>query len=214
MPAKLHYIYDPLCGWCYAAAPLLAAAEKVPNLPIELHAGGMLSGYARRLITPQWRDYVMPHDRRIAAISGQPFGENYFNVLLRDTTAVLDSTPPIAAILAAEKVSRQGIAMLRRIQQAHYVEGKRVADAPVLQALAEELRLDAAAFAAAYTEILAQPAQDHIAESKLLLARVGGNGFPTFVWQRPDGELSIVECSPYLGEPQAWAAHLSALLAG
>lgn len=213
MPAKLHYIYDPLCGWCYAAAPLLEAAENVPNLPIELHAGGMLSGYARRFITPQWREYVIPHDRRIAAISGQPFGEAYFNVLLRDTTAVLDSTPPIAAILAAEKVSRRGSAMLRRIQRAHYVEGKRVADAPVLQALAEELGLDAAAFAAAYAEMLAQPAQDHIAESKLLLARVGGNGFPTFVWQQADGELSILECSPHLGEPQAWAAHLAELLA-
>ncbi|MCF3992670.1 DsbA family protein, partial [Pseudomonas aeruginosa] len=22
----LHYLYDPLCGWCYGASPLLAAA--------------------------------------------------------------------------------------------------------------------------------------------------------------------------------------------
>ncbi|RLR78637.1 protein-disulfide isomerase, partial [Pseudomonas aeruginosa] len=21
----LHYLYDPLCGWCYGASPLLAA---------------------------------------------------------------------------------------------------------------------------------------------------------------------------------------------
>ena len=28
----LHAIYDPLCGWCYAAAPLLAAAREVPGL--------------------------------------------------------------------------------------------------------------------------------------------------------------------------------------
>ena len=24
----LHAIYDPLCGWCYAAAPLLAVARE------------------------------------------------------------------------------------------------------------------------------------------------------------------------------------------
>lgn len=63
---KLHYIFDPLCGWCYAAAPLVEAAEELPGLAIELHAGGMLSGYYRRLITPQWQEYVIPHDRRIA----------------------------------------------------------------------------------------------------------------------------------------------------
>ncbi len=24
----LHYVYDPLCGWCYAAEPLVRAAAK------------------------------------------------------------------------------------------------------------------------------------------------------------------------------------------
>ena len=23
----LHYIYDPLCGWCYGAKPLVQAAQ-------------------------------------------------------------------------------------------------------------------------------------------------------------------------------------------
>jgi putative protein-disulfide isomerase len=27
----LHYIFDPLCGWCYGAAPLVAAARTVPE---------------------------------------------------------------------------------------------------------------------------------------------------------------------------------------
>ena len=29
----LHYIYDPLCGWCYGAAPLVEAARAVPGRP-------------------------------------------------------------------------------------------------------------------------------------------------------------------------------------
>ncbi len=43
---KLHYIYDPLCGWCYAAAPLVAAARGI--LPVEGHAGGMMAGPNRK----------------------------------------------------------------------------------------------------------------------------------------------------------------------
>ena len=28
MNAKLHYIFDPLCGWCYAAGPMLNALSE------------------------------------------------------------------------------------------------------------------------------------------------------------------------------------------
>ena len=44
METVLHYIYDPLCGWCYAAEPLIeAVALAAPgNLAIRLHGGGLL----------------------------------------------------------------------------------------------------------------------------------------------------------------------------
>ena len=29
----LHYVYDPLCGWCYGAAPLLEAAADLGAFP-------------------------------------------------------------------------------------------------------------------------------------------------------------------------------------
>lgn len=94
----LHYIFDPLCGWCYGAAPLVKAAQSLPGLKVVPHAGGMMTGNNRRQITDEWRNYVIPHDKRIAEMTGQPFGEAYFNGLLRDTTAVMDSEPPITAI--------------------------------------------------------------------------------------------------------------------
>jgi protein-disulfide isomerase-like protein with CxxC motif len=63
----LHYIFDPLCGWCYGAAPLVQAARALAGIDVAFHAGGILTGSNRRQITPQWRNYVLPHDRRIAA---------------------------------------------------------------------------------------------------------------------------------------------------
>ncbi len=36
----LHYFYDPLCGWCYAAEPLIQAAAAA-GVPIMLHGGGL-----------------------------------------------------------------------------------------------------------------------------------------------------------------------------
>src|ERR1700756_4788931 len=116
-PATLHYIYDPLCGWCYGAEPLLHAAHSV--LPIQLHGGGMMTGANRQSVSPQLRDYVMPHDRGIAEYTGQPFGEAYFERLLNNRPAFFDQPPPITAVLAAEKIAGRGLELLARLQTAH-----------------------------------------------------------------------------------------------
>lgn len=204
----LHYIFDPLCGWCYGAAPLVEAARAVPGLAVAFHGGGMMTGSNRRQITPEWRGYVLPHDRRIEQLSGQPFGDAYVNGLLNDTTAMMDSAPPITAILAAEMLAGKGLDMLQRVQRAHYVDGLRIADLPVLLALAQELGLDGAAFQAAYARQAGAATQQHIDASRALLAQVGGQGFPTFVLDDGSGKLSVIDIGDYLGQPAKWQAQL------
>jgi len=202
----LHYIYDPLCGWCYGAAPLVAAARHI--MPVVGHAGGMMTGANRKQVSPALRNYVMPHDHRIAELSGQPFGDNYFNGLLLDDTAIFDSAPPITAILAAQEMTQGGLAMLARLQVAHYVEGRRIADAGVLRALAIEAGLDGAAFENAYRRIVDEELQQHIAASRRLLSQVGGHGFPTFVLEQ-DGRLDTLDTGRWLGDPDGWRDHLT-----
>jgi putative protein-disulfide isomerase len=212
--ATLHYIFDPMCGWCYAAAPLVDAARSVPGLKVEFHGGGMMTGANRRAISPQWREYVMPHDRRIAELTGQPFGEAYFEGLLRDTGAVMDSEPPTTAILAAEALrAGGGLDMIHRLQRAHYVEGRRIADAQVLAALAVELGFDAGAFASAFARLSGEATSQHIAASRELLQRAGGQGFPTFVLTQADGPASRIDIGPWLGRAEDWKAQLTAFVA-
>ena len=208
----LHYLFDPLCGWCYAAAPLVTAARMVPGLAIALHGGGMMAGANRRAITPRWREYVMPHDRRIAQLSGQPFGSGYFDGLLHDTTAVMDSAPPTTAVLAAEAIAGRGLDMLHRLQVAHYVEGRRIADADVLRALAEEMALDGAEFDVACARLAGTETEQHFGASRALLAQVGGRGFPTFALQRAGGSATLIDASRFLGQPDAWVAQLTSLV--
>jgi putative protein-disulfide isomerase len=205
----LHYIYDPLCGWCYGAAPLVEAARGVRGLTVAFHGGGMLAGPNRRAVTPQWRDYVMPHDRRIAELTGQPFGEPYFGGLLRDTTAVMDSEPPITAVLAAEALAGRGLDMIHRIQRAHYEEGRRIADAPVLRELAAGIGLSPTAFDVEYARQAGAPTQQHIAESRQWLDRVGGRGFPTFALEDAQGNIGVIDMGPWLGHPAQWAQALA-----
>ncbi len=205
----LHYIFDPLCGWCYGAAPLVEAARAVPGLDIALHGGGMMTGSNRQPVTDRLRRYVMPHDERIAGLTGQPFGDDYYNGLLRDEGAVFDSEPPTTAILAAESLSGRGLDLLKRIQRAHYVQGLRIADPAVLESLAVDIGLDAQAFRTAYAAAQGADTAAHIAASRKLLARVGGSGFPTLALER-DGVFAMLEPSRYLGSPEQWQADLRA----
>lgn len=199
----LHYIYDPLCGWCYGAKPLVQAAQAV--LPVVGHGGGMMTGANRQTVSPHLRNYVIPHDRRIAEYTGQPFGEAYFEGLLRDHTAVFDSAPPIAAVLAAEQIAGRGLELLGRLQSAHYVEGRRIADESVLQAFAAQMGLDAQAFQQA---CMTADTEGHIKDSRALLSTVGGQGFPTFVLER-NGQFTLVDIGPWFGKPQAFAQWLN-----
>ncbi|WDR38754.1 DsbA family protein [Pseudomonas serboccidentalis] len=204
----LHYIYDPLCGWCYGAKPLVQAAQQV--LPVVAHAGGMMSGPNRQQVSPQLRNYVIPHDRRIAEYTGQPFGEAYFEGLLRDHSAIFDSTPPIAAVMAAESIDGRGLQMLGRLQTAHYVEGRRIADESVLFDIAGQMDYAADTFAAAFKAV---DTQAHVKASRALLAQLGGQGFPTLALEH-DGQFTLIDISPWLGKPQAFADWLGQATVG
>lgn len=204
----LHYIYDPLCGWCYGAAPLAQAAHEMSGVNVVLHGGGMMTGSNRRQVTPQWHDYVLPHDQRIAALTGQPFGQPYFDKLLRDTSVVLDSAPPTAAVLAAERMANKGYEMLHHVQRAHYEQGRNIADITVLTQCASEIGLDSVAFANEYAFVNADGLEQHFRHSRALLAKIGGHGFPTFVLETADGSREIVQTVEFLGNMTAWRAFL------
>ena len=209
--ATLHYIHDPLCGWCYAAAPLIDAARDVPGLSIALHGGGMMTGPGRRTITPQWRDYVIGHDKRIAQATGQPFGEAYFEGLLRDNGAVMDSAPPTTAILAAQEQGGRGLDMLHRVQRAHYAEGRRISDKEVLAQLAQELGLEPARFAEAFKRLEGTATEQHFSDSRKWLTRLGGQGFPTIALEHADGAIQRLEIGAWLGRVDGWREQLRKL---
>jgi putative protein-disulfide isomerase len=187
MTATLHYIYDPLCGWCYGAEPLVRAAVGVSELELKLHAGALWPQPTQ--LPTETRRYIQQADARIAQMSGQPFGAAYLSGLLLDPTMILDSRPTIAAVLAAQSLNpEKALPMLKGIQHAHYEHGRRVVERDVLCDIAVECGLPREAFAAALDKV---PTDAHIEETRRLMARVGSGGFPTFVLQIDDDWSSV-----------------------
>ena len=64
----LHYVYDPLCGWCYAAEPLVEAAAAA-GVPIVLHGGGLWAPAVHA--TNAKRRSMRETDARIGQLTGQ-----------------------------------------------------------------------------------------------------------------------------------------------
>ena len=208
MTATLHYIYDPLCGWCYGAEPLVRAAQEAAGLGLELHAGALFPQPTQ--LAPEMRRYIQQADRRVGEISGQPYGDAYLNGLLLDPTLVLDSPPTIAAVLAAQALDpAKALPMLRAIQHAHWEHGRRVVEREVLLDLAADCGFDRVEFAAALDRA---PADEHIARTRQLMEHVGAGGFPTFVLQ-VDDRLLPVPHQRFAGSPADFRRWLESQIA-
>lgn len=207
MNQQLHYINDPLCGWCYAAAPLISAAAEIPQLNIQLHCGGLWINEHRRPLGKALRDYVKPLDERIQLLTGQPFGERYFNELLLDSSRVLDSEPLIHAMLAVEKAGGSALTMLQRIQQTHYRDGIWTGSVAVLAELAAEQHISAEQFIRAKEQVNVVA---HMAATQKLMARLGVSGYPNIALQQDDN-WQLISLNSFLGKPDVFKKHLEKL---
>lgn len=208
MSTQLHYINDPLCGWCYAAAPLISAAAEIPALNIQLHSGGLWINQHRRPLGKALRDYVKPLDERIHELTGQPFGERYFNELLLDSSRVLDSEPLIHAMLAVEKAGGSALTMLQRIQQTHYRDGIWTSSIAVLAELAAEQKISAEKFIRAkeHVNVVA-----HMAATQKLMTQLGVSGYPSIALQAGD-KWQVISLNSFLGKPDAFKKHLEKMI--
>ncbi|AXF85593.1 hypothetical protein DTO96_101324 [Ephemeroptericola cinctiostellae] len=204
----LHYIYDPLCGWCYAATPLISAARTLDGLTIQAHAGGMWTGANVKRFTPELRAMVVPGDQRISELSGQPLGEAYLNQLIFDDTARLDSEPVIRAILTAEHIAQRGLDMHRALQIAHWVQGRHISRDDVLVEIAGEMGLDVIEFDRIYK---ITQATAHIENTRKLMARLNVQGFPSLILEQ-NGQFKRIDHGGFYGHADEFKARLASLL--
>ncbi|WP_417356014.1 DsbA family protein [Gallaecimonas pentaromativorans] len=210
--ATLHYLYDPFCGWCYGAAPMVSAASEIEGLAINAHGYGLVSGPDSKLTSPQWRDFVRPHEERITAYSKQIFSPVYLQNVLESTEVRLDSDPPIAAMMAAEALGGLGVAMLKRLQLAYYQQGRPIAEFDELLKEATALGLDQGAFEAAYSQALGQ-VDSHINDTRAMVGQLGLRGVPGFALEQ-DGQWQVFPFGHYLSRPALFKADLQKALQG
>lgn len=182
----LHYIFDPLCGWCYGAGGAVTALASTPGIALRLLPCGLFSGDGARTMDDEFAAYAWRNDQRIEQMTGQRFTEHYRSRVLADRRQVFDSGPATLALTAvALTAPRQEPAALRAIQEARYVDGEDITAADRLMVRLKTLGLDAAA------QRIVEPDEELIAATRArtaaaqtLLRQVGARGVPTFILEK------------------------------
>ncbi len=195
----LIYIADPMCSWCYGFGPeLLALAEGMPEIPVEIVVGG-LRAHQREAITAEQKTVILAHWQKVHASTGMPFSDT----LLAREGFVYDTEPACRAVVAARQLApHTAWPVLQAIQHGFYAEARDVTREDVLAGIAAAamteagFAIDAASFQSAWTSDAPRLAT----QADFDLTKTWGvTGFPTLLLER-NRELDLVT-SGYLPLP-------------
>lgn len=203
---KVHYFFDPMCGWCYGATQLIEALINTQKFELIYHPGGMIG---KREIDPSFRKHILLHDNKIASETGACFGETYKTIVNSSAPFILDSFLPTRSIIAAENMGMEPMTMLKAIQKAHYQDGLPVHSVDVLENIAASLQVEVQI----WRENMSQAEKKtliRIQESHALMGELQVGGYPTLIAEI-DNQFVRLPHSSYYNNLGSWEEYLRTL---
>lgn len=186
MSARLIYVMDPMCSWCWGFAPVLQAlAEQAQtrDVPLTLVVGGLRR--ERAAMDQAGRTRTLSYWQAVHDATGQPFN---FDAGLPEGL-VYDTEPACRALVAARSLEPERVWPLAQlIQQAFYAEGRDVTLPVQLVELAEAAGIPRIEFAERFDSAGSRAAT----EGDFSWAQnLGIAGFPTLLAER-HGQLALL----------------------
>ena len=180
---KITYLFDPLCGWCYGAAPALAHLASQTGITVISAPTGLFTGNGARPMDDAFAAYAWANDQRIETLTGQHFSARYREQVLACRGSLFDSGPATLALSAvAHTAPQRELETLQAIQLASFVDGLDITNSAILCALLAQLGLkDGAALLMARNDTLLDAAQIRIAHAQEIMQRFGAQGVPTLL---------------------------------
>lgn len=204
---KVHYFFDPMCGWCYGATALVEILAEVPEFEITYHPGGMIP---KRAIDPSFRQHILQADSQIAAMTKAHFGDAYKARVAGAGDFIVDSYSTTRAFLVGQDMGIEAHKMLAAIQKAHYQDGKHLDELNVLADLAVYMGLDKTTWNEKMAGSEANM-MNQVEESHQIMGQMQVSGYPTFIIEK-DGKLIWLEHSKYYGRTAEWKTYLAGLV--
>ena len=183
MDNTLHYLFDPLCGWCYGATPAVSELLEIPAVTISLLPTGLFSGEGARPMDDGFATFAWSNDQRIERLTGLQFTERYRQRVLGDRQQPLDSGPATAALTAVSLTApAKEFEALKAVQRARFVDGADVTSLATLVGLLEALDLKDAATRLAHPDAdLLGANRARLDRAEALMQEFGARGVPALI---------------------------------
>ncbi|MEI9408153.1 DsbA family protein [Mesorhizobium salmacidum] len=204
------YLFDPLCGWCYGATPMLDKLV-ASGVRVELLPTGLFSGAGARPMDEGFAAHAWANDQRIERLTGQAFTQAYQRNVLGIWGTLLDSHAATLGISAAglEDPSRR-LTALKAIQRARYVDRRDIVTVEGVSAvLADAGMIDAAAILNSPTETLLTAHLELVNRGRALFQRLHANGVPSLAVIRNEAPR-LIGSNALFGSFDSLVAHLAA----
>ena len=204
------YLFDPLCGWCYGAAPMLERL-RIDGFSVDALATGLFSGSGARPMDAAFATYAWTNDQRINRLSGQPFSAEYRANVLNRPGSLFDSSAATLAITAAGLADpKLRLDALKIFQHARYVDGLDVTSATVLIDLLDQAGMTSAAgLLREPSELLFVANRTLVGKGQQLFRQVHADGVPALVIDAGTGPR-LLNSSALFSSYDNLMAHLQA----
>jgi putative protein-disulfide isomerase len=185
--ARLVYVHDPMCSWCWAFRPTLARlhATLPPGIRFERLLGGLAPDDAAPMPAHLRRDLQQTWRRIQQRVPGTAFNFDFW-----ERCRPRRSTWPACRAVIATR--RQAPAreedMILAIQQAYYLQARNPSDTSTLVELAGEIGLDAARFLDDFDDPASVQA---LLEEITQAQRLGATSFPSLVLLRAESRWPV-----------------------
>ncbi len=183
--AKIIYVYDALCGWCYGFSPVITAVHEKygDELAFEVISGGMITG---KRIGPigEVAPYISWAYKEVENTTGVEFGEGFLEGVLKDGKTVFSSIKPAVALSVFKTwLPGKAVEFAGTLQKAVYFDGIAPEQAEAYGPYAEAYGIPAGEF----VEKMKDEAYLKLAEKDFQKsAALEVNGFPSVFFVQGD----------------------------
>lgn len=180
------YLFDPLCGWCYASSKGITNLAKTHT--VDVYATGLFANTGK-VIDAHFANHAWTNDTRIGQMTGLPFSENYRQLLLKGG-AFNSFALTVACALLKNHQPHELLPVFLELQKIRYVDGLDTSDVNVVKNglvalghadLADKLNDDKSI----------KLANDWIAQGQKLAYQFHINGVPSLIAKTEKGYVNI-----------------------
>jgi len=185
--AKLIYIGDPMCSWCYGFSPEMSEALESlsESVDFQLVMGG-LRPYNTETMA-DLGDFLKGHWEEVNKRSGQPFSYD----ILKDKTFVYDTEPACRAVVLMRKLKPEAeFDFFKKVQTAFYHKNKNTNLTETFAELAKEYGLDKKEFAKKFES---DEWKEKVKKDFSYAQSIGVRSYPTLVLQNGDDVYLIAQ---------------------